>query len=128
LKQQTERSESLTGTHWQSYDPQFYNTLLDHQIQDKKDNIVAAIVKNQDEHLSHLFSAFISTLQTHGEVWHHSLSMHAGGLAQALLQTYQLEEEKIRHIKVAKQNGTIQQVIILHSSLSSFKLMRSASG
>jgi lipopolysaccharide export LptBFGC system permease protein LptF len=129
LKQQTERSESLAETYWQSYDLQFYNTLLDHQIQDKKDNIIAAIVKNQDDHFSHLFSASISTIQTQGEAWHRLLPMHAGELAQALLQTYQLEkEERIRYSKTAKQNGTIQQVMILYSSLSSFKLIRSASG
>jgi ribosomal protein L16 Arg81 hydroxylase len=114
LKQLSERSESLTGTHWLCYDLPFYNTLLDHQIQDKKDNIVAAIIKNQEEHFSHLFSSSISTLQTHGEAWNQSLQMQAEELAQVLLQTHQLEkEEKLRSVKIAKQNETIQQVMIL---------------
>jgi hypothetical protein len=114
LKQLTERSGSLAGSHWQCHDLQFYNALLDHQIQDKKESIVAAIVRNQDEHYSYLLSASLSTLQRHGEMWNQSLQIQAGQLAQALLQSNQLEKEgKVRSTITTKQNDTIQQVMIL---------------
>jgi hypothetical protein len=112
LMQLTERSESLAGTHWLCHDLQRYNALLDHQIQDKKETIIAAIVENQDERHSHLLSTSLSTFQRHGETLGQSLQMQAGGLAQALLQSHQLEEDgKVRSSTIAEKSGIIQQVM-----------------
>ena len=114
MKQLAQRSECLAGTHWQCPDLQFYNNLLDHQIQDKKEVIVAAIVRNQDEHYSHLLSTSVFTLQKQGEIWNQTLQMQAGDLAQALLQSYHLEMDgKSRSSIIVKQNGTIQQVMTI---------------
>lgn len=126
--QLTERSESLAGTHWPSHDLQLNNALLDHQIQDKKKAIVATIVGSQDEHHSHLLSTSLSTFQRHGEILGQSLQMQAERLAQALLQSHQLEEEgKVRSSMMAEQNGMIQQVINFTLTVPLTKLIISAS-
>ncbi|KAH8999134.1 hypothetical protein EDB92DRAFT_934487 [Lactarius akahatsu] len=105
-----ERSDSLAGTRWQCQDPQFYNALLDHQLQDKKDHIISTIAKGQETAYNHLLSTSLSTVQQQSEVWNQRLQLHAGDLAQVLLQSSDLEkDEKIRSILMAKERDMIEK-------------------
>jgi hypothetical protein len=113
FNQLKERSESLAETDWQYQDLQFYNSLLNHWIKDKKDLIFSAIVKGQDTSFSHL-STSLFTLQKQQEVWNHTLQTQAEELAQALLQSNGLKKDKkSRSTSKAKENDTIQQVTVI---------------
>jgi uncharacterized phage-like protein YoqJ len=101
----------LAETVLQCQDQQFYNA-LDDQIREKKDSIMAAIVKGQDKAYSHFVLSSLSPFQKQGEVWHETLQIQAGKLAQALLQTDQLK--KVKKNQPSLQMGSIQQVIILY--------------
>jgi hypothetical protein len=103
----------LAETIWQHQDQHFYNTFLNNQIQDKKDPIVAAIVKSQDITFNSLVSTSLFPLQRQEEVWHQTLQIQAGKFAQALVQSDHLKEDK-RNQSSSKQNKkcTIQQVIV----------------
>ena len=101
----------MAETILQCQDQQFYNALND-QIQDKKDSIMAAIVKGQDKAYSHFVLSSLSPLQKQGEVWHETLQIQAGKLAQALLQTDHLK--KVKRSQSSLQKGSIKQVIILY--------------
>jgi len=81
-------------------------------IQQKKDHIVAAMVKNHNAAYNHLLSTSLSTLQRQGEVWNQILEIQAGKFAQTLLQSDQLKEDKSRPILKTESQSTIQQVII----------------
>ncbi|KAH9077200.1 hypothetical protein EDB83DRAFT_2671851 [Lactarius deliciosus] len=106
-----ERSDSLAGTRWQCQDPQFYDTLLDHQLQDKKDLIISTIAKGQETAYNHLLSTSLSTVQQQSEVWNQRLQLHAGDLAQVLLQSNDLEkDEKIRSVLKAKEREIIEKL------------------
>ena len=95
-------------------DPQFYNTFLDHQIQEKKGLIIAAIIKGQDITHNYLLSTSLSTLQRQGEVWNQALQIQSREFAQALLQSNQLKEDNRRRpIMMAKKKDTIQQVTVI---------------
>jgi len=110
FNQLKERSESLAETDWQYQDLQFYDSLLNHWIKDKKDLIFAAIVKGQDASFSHLSMSLI-TLQKQQEVWNQTLQTQAKELAQALLQSNGLnKDKKSRSTLKAKENGIIQQL------------------
>ena len=106
-----QRSDFLAESGLPCQELQFYNTFLDQQIQDKKELIVAAIIKGQDLTHNHLLSTSLSTLQKQGETWNQTLQIQSGEFAQTLLQYNQLkEDESKRFIAKAKQKGTIQQV------------------
>ncbi|KAI9448055.1 hypothetical protein H4582DRAFT_2068610 [Lactarius indigo] len=114
-----ERSDSLAGTRWQCQDPQFYNVLFDHQLQDKKDLIISTIAKGQETAYNHLLSTSLSTVQQQSEVWNQRLQLHAGDLAQVLLQSSDLEkDERIRSILKAKKKDIMQK---LQSSIAQKK-------
>ncbi len=117
LNQLEERSELLAETIWQCQDQQIYNTFFDHQTQNKRDHIVAAIVKNLDISYNHLVSASFIPLQRQGEVWHQALQNQAEKFAQVLLQSDQLKTDQ-RNQSSSKQKGkdAIQQVIIVISN------------
>lgn len=111
LKQLKERLDSLTGTQWQCQDPQFYHDLLDHQLQDKKDLIISTIVKGQETAYSHLLSTSFSTVQQQGEIWNQKLQVHAGELAQTLLQSSNLEKEgKNRSVLKTNNKSIIEKL------------------
>jgi hypothetical protein len=106
-----QRSDSLAETGLSCQDLHFYNTFLNHQIQDKKELIVAAIIEGQGLTHNHLLSTSLSTLQKQGETWNQTLQIQSGEFAQALLQYIQLKEDERRRYTVkAEQRGTIQQV------------------
>ena len=106
-----ERSDHLAGTCWQSHDPQAYDVLLDNQLQDKKDLIISTIVKGQETSYCHLLTTSLSTVQKQGEMWNQRLQLHAGELAQALLQNSDLEKDgKSRLILKAKEKCVIEKV------------------
>jgi hypothetical protein len=107
------RLESLAETIWQSHGQQFYAAFLGDQIQDKKDSILASIVKAQDKTYSHAVLTSISPLQRQGEAWHQTLQSQAGKFAQALLQADQLKKDKNQSSFKQKEKGAIQQVIVL---------------
>ena len=112
LTQLKERSDSLAGTCWQCQDPQFYNVLFDHQLQDKKDLIISTIAKSQETVYNHLLLISLSTVQQQGEMWNQRLQLHAGELAQALIQNSELEKDgKSRLISKAKEKGIIEKVL-----------------
>lgn len=107
-----ERSDSLAGFRWECQDPQFYNVLLDHQLQDKKDLIISTIVKGQETTYGHLLLTSLSTVLQHGEMWNQKLQLHAGELAQALLQNSDLEKDgKSRSILKAKEKSILEKVL-----------------
>lgn len=107
-----ERSDTLAGTRWQCQDPQIYNVLLDHQLQEKHDLIISTIAKGQETAYNHLLTTSLSTLQKQGEMWNQRLQLHAGELAQALLQNSDLEKDgKSRSILKAKEKSIIEMVI-----------------
>ncbi|KAI9466993.1 hypothetical protein BJY52DRAFT_1235742 [Lactarius psammicola] len=111
LTQLKERSDSLAGTRWQCQDPQFYKVLLDHQLQDKKDLIISTIAKGQEAAYSHLLSISLSPVQQQSEMWNQRLQLHAGELAQILLQTNDLEKDKkSRSILKAKEKSVIEKL------------------
>ena len=118
-----ERSDSLAGNHWQCQDPQFYNVLLDHQLQDKMDLIISTIAKGQETVYNHLLTTSLSTVQKQGEIWNQRLQLHAGELAQALLQSSDLEiDGKSKFTLKAKEKSTIEKVIHLNSDCFSYFL------
>lgn len=107
-----ERSDTLAGTRWQGQDPQFYNVLLDHQLREKQDLIISTIAKGQETAYNHLLTTSLSTLQKQGDMWNQRLQLHAGELAQALLQNSDLEKDgKSRSILKAKERSIIEKVI-----------------
>jgi hypothetical protein len=107
-----ETSDTLVGIRWQWQDPQFYNGLLDHQLQEKQDLIISTIVKGQETAYNHLLTTSLSTLQKQGEMWNQKLQLHAGELAQALLQNSDLEKDgKSRSMLKAKEKSAIEKVI-----------------
>ena len=107
-----ERSDCLAGTRWQGQDPQFYNVLLDHQLQEKQDLIISSIAKGQETAYNHLLTTSLSTLQKQGEMWSQRLQLHAGELAQALLQNSDLEKDgKNRSNLKAEEKSIIEKVI-----------------
>jgi len=111
LNQLQERSESLAETILQSQDQQIYNTFLDHQIQDKMDPIVAAIVKSLDTSYNHLVSASFIPLQRQEELWQQTLQSQAENFAQVLLQSDQLQKEQKNQSSLKqKGKGAIQQL------------------
>ena len=99
----------MADTILQCQGQQFYNAFLDDQIQDKKAPIMAAIVKGQDMTYNHFVLSSLFPLQRQGEAWHETLQIQAGKLAQALLQTDQLKNDKKNQASLEK--GAIQQVI-----------------
>src|SRR6266851_8229073 len=126
LNQLKQRSDSLEDTGLPYQDPQFHNTFLDHQIQEKKGLIIAAIIKGQDMTHNYLLSTSLSTLQRQGEMWNQALQIQSREFAQALLQSDQLKEDNRRRpIMKAKKKDTIQQVtiIIINPPLPFFKLI-----
>ncbi|KAI0307182.1 hypothetical protein B0F90DRAFT_1685989 [Multifurca ochricompacta] len=110
LKQLKERTDSLAGTYWLWQSPEFYNSLLDHQLQEKRDMIVAALVKGQDATFNHFLStSFI--FQRKAEIWDQMLQKQKEEIAQALLQTKQLDKDgKTRSLLKAKERDTIQEL------------------
>jgi hypothetical protein len=109
-----ERSDYLAGTCWQCHNPQAYDVLLDNQLQDKKDLIISTIVKGQETSYCHLLTTSLSTVQKQGEIWNQRLQLHAGELAQALLQNSDLEKDgKSRFILKAKEKSVIEKVMFL---------------
>jgi hypothetical protein len=111
-----EQSDTLAGTRWQCQDPQFYDGLLDHQLQEKQDLIISTIAKGQETAYNQLLSTSLSTLQKQGEMWNQRLQLHAGELAQALLQSSDLEKDgKSRSILKAKEKSIIEKVIFFNS-------------
>ncbi len=112
LTQLKERSDSLAGTRWQCQDSQFYNALLDHQLQDKNDLIISTIANGQETAYNHLLSTSLSSVQQQSEMWNQRLQLHAGELAQVLLQSSDLERDgKSRSVLKAKDKGIIEKVI-----------------
>src|SRR6267142_1388763 len=109
---QKQRADSLAETGLPYQDLQDYNTILDFQIQEKKELIIAAIIKGQDMTHNYLLSTSLSILQRQGEKWNQTLQIQSKEFVQALLQSNQLkEDEKSRYNIKAKQKGTIQQVV-----------------
>jgi hypothetical protein len=112
LNQLKQRSDSLAETGLPCQVLQDYNTFLDLQIQEKKELIVAAIIKGQDMTHNYLLSTSLSTLQRQGEIWNQTLQIQSKEFVQALLQSNQLkEDERSRSNIKAKKKGTIQQVV-----------------
>jgi hypothetical protein len=108
-----ERSDTLAGTRWQCQDPQFYNVLLEHQLQDKEDLIISTIAKGQETSYNHLFTTTLSTVQKQYEMLNQRLQLNAGELAQALLQNSDLEKDgKSRSGLKAKEKSIIEKVIL----------------
>ena len=117
MNQLKERLESLAETIWKSQGQQFYAAFLDGQIQDKKDPIMASIVKAQDKACSHVVLTSLFPFQRQGEAWHQTLQSQAGKFAQALLQADQLKKDKNQSSLKQKEKGAIQQVIVLSQFL-----------
>jgi hypothetical protein len=113
MNQLEERLESLAETMWKSQGQQYYAAFLNDQIQDKKDPIMASIVKAQDKTCSHVVLTSLFPLQRQGEAWHQTLQSQAGKFAQALLQADQLKKDKNQSSFKQKEKGAIQQVIVL---------------
>src|SRR6267154_545338 len=123
------RSESLAETILQCQDQQIYNTFLDHQIQDKMDSIVAAIVKSLDINYNHLVSTSFIPLQRQGEMQQQTLQSQAEKFAQVLLQSDQFKKEhKNQSSFKQKGKGAIQQVTVIMPFIFQLKLMIAASG
>jgi hypothetical protein len=109
-----ERSDSLAGTRWQCQDPQFYDVIYDHQLQDKEELIISTIAKGQETAYNHLLLTSLSTVQQQGEMWNQRLQLHAGELAQALIQNSDLEKDgKSRSISKAKEKSIMEKVLSL---------------
>jgi len=116
LDQLKGRSESLAETILQCQDQQIYNTFLDHQIQDKMDPIMAAIVKSLDISYNHLVLTSFIPLQRQGEMQQQTLQSQAEKFAQVLLQSDQLKkEQKNQSSFKQKGKGAIQQVTVIMS-------------
>ena len=79
---------------------------------------MAAIVKGQDTAYSHFVLTSLSPLQRQEEVWHETLQIQAGKLAQALLQADQLKKDKRNQSSLKR--AFIQQVIVSYLFLSFF--------
>jgi len=113
LNQLQGRTEFLEETDWQCQDLQFYSTLLDNMIQQKKNHLAAAIVKNHNATYNHLLSASLSTLQRQGEMWNQVLETQAGKFSQTLLHSDQLNEDRrSRQTLKAESQSTVQQLQI----------------
>ncbi|KAI9508924.1 hypothetical protein F5148DRAFT_1191466 [Russula earlei] len=111
LDQLKGRLEFLEEPDWQYQELQFYNSFLDHLMQDKKDLIVAALVKSQDVTYNHSLLASLSTLQKQGGLWNQTLQVQAEELAQALIQSDQLKRAKEgKSIINAENKGIIYQL------------------
>ena len=112
LSQLKERSDCLAGTRWQCQDPQFYNVLLDHQLQDQKDLIISTISKDQETAYNDLLLTSLSNVQQLGGMWNQRLQLHAGELAQVLIQNSALEKDgKSRLVLKAQEKGIIEKVL-----------------
>lgn len=76
------------------------------------DLITSTIARGQETAYCHLLTTSLSTVQKQGEIWNQRLQLYAGELAQALLQSSDLEKDgKSQLILKAKERSTIEKVI-----------------